>query len=336
MKQTIILCKAFLFFLFAMGICNDSYGTERPIDTNWYNSMIQHGAGGDDFCVEVLSDNLLFFDLKVRFADQNVQAYPAMMIYFHDVVNGISGFTPRVTPAMVELVNLGYGVPTYQATFTVKMDMTRDCGISSLFCAEMQYQLVTDEDPKNLGDTVAYPLADNLGLFPQNIFCFSENIGRANYWQVFKEICCEVGGPPGTSDPCNGLNGQHIINNGLSTFIPLVWLVANPNNGYVEGQLPAKESLQKHELEKVDEINLQEIQVSPNPFKDHVTLRLDYEGLPKINIDCFDIHGRAMTLNTTEGSENITLKTSDWIPGIYYLRIKKLNEAKTFKLIKTQ
>ena len=336
MKQSIIVGKTILFFLFILGFCKYSQAVEEPIYTNWYNSMTQHGLGNDDFCVEVLADNLIMFDLTVRFADPNVKKYPAMKFYYNDVLNGNTGFTGPITNAMVQPAGYICGVQAWQATFTIVMNMANQCAISSLFCAEMNIQLVTDEDPKNMGITVAYPFLDNPGLFPTNMFDISGNNGRSNYWQIFKEICCEIGGPTGPGDPCNGLNGEHVKNNGISPFQPPVWLVGNTDDHFSQNQISKGKNLQKPEAMEVIEINLHDIHASPNPFKDQVKLKLKAKELKQVNIDCFDINGRTMHLNATKGSEYIYFETSGWMPGIYYLRLRNPNGAKTIKLLKME
>ena len=336
MKQTTILCKAFLFFLFVLGFCNDSMADEDVIKTNWYNSMTQYAMGDDDWCLEVPPDNLIMFDLTVQFADPVIDKYPRMKFYYKDVLNGNFGYTDTVSNAMVQYSGFRCGIHIWEATFTITMNMAEQCAINSLFCAEMQVQLLTDEDPKNMGTDVAYPYLDNSDQFPAPEFDITGNNGRSNYWQIFKEVCCDIGGPPGPGDPCNGLNGVHVRNNGISPFQPPVWLIGNTGNRPTQNQLPANKKIQNPITMEIDKLNLQDIQASPNPFNDQVKLRLKAKDLAQVEIDCFDTHGRTMSLNILEGSEYVYLRTTDWMPGIYYLRLRNSNEVKTIKLIKTE
>lgn len=84
------------------------------------------------------------------------------------------------------------------------------------------------------------------------------------------------------------------------------------------------------------------LSIYPNPFMDVIVLQSDWENSIQeelIDLKIFDILGRTQYVNILNPSiePRKTIKTSEWVAGIYFLQISERSKAastKTFKLIK--
>lgn len=73
----------------------------------------------------------------------------------------------------------------------------------------------------------------------------------------------------------------------------------------------------------IDELFMNEISICPNPAKHVLNIYLGTS--PEIEdgmIILINIHGKVISsVKITEGSKNIRINTSDYVPGLYYAKI---------------
>ena len=234
-------------------------------------------------------------------------------------------------------ITLGDGTPAFEAAVQIQINLSAQCAQNAHFCTQLEYQLVTDEDPKNPGQVVPYPYADNPGLFPPNVFDISGNNGRSNYWVSYREVSC-ASGPPPCADPCEGLNEQRVTNNSQSPFIPAVWLVGNDDNSGtgLPGSFPSTSDMADRTKEIYRHAK-NESRISPNPFSNRVSVSFAGETF----MQWYDSQGRLIANKAvdaaaiTENSEKV-FHTEQWAPGVYYLQIQTEQGSQVHKLVKLE
>ena len=75
------------------------------------------------------------------------------------------------------------------------------------------------------------------------------------------------------------------------------------------------------------------VSVFPNPVKNELTIALDFES-QKGQIEVFDVLGRSVFQQNTEGGNLLTINTLNWSKGIYFLKIGDGQKIFQQKIIK--
>lgn len=332
MKRTYFVLKFILFVLFLSVSHQEAGALTDPKKTNWYNTYYNYGDDPTDGCLGLLFDNTIIFEFKVRFIDPNHQNYPRLQVYFSDINSGNSGIIDLYSVGTLHAITLENGTPAYELVTTISMVASSYCDVAR-YCHEMQYQIVTDQDPKNPGMTVAYPLYDNPGLFPPTIFDDHGNRGRSNYWVKRKEVCCHFAPilPP-NPEPCGGLENTEVIDNSLSPFIPAVWVAGNRNPvkstiQSVDGKTPIQSQLSSPSISEDASFS-----VSPNPFNERLSLKLHGIEINPKTIRCLNLQGSNVPIALQDAEieaneKSININTSDWPSGIYVLQFYDTNNV---------
>ena len=74
--------------------------------------------------------------------------------------------------------------------------------------------------------------------------------------------------------------------------------------------------------------------VYPNPTNDLVKLKIENYNLGNLSYDLYDINGKLLQNNKTEGSETI-ISMANLVPATYFLKVTdNTKEVKVFKIIK--
>lgn len=88
-------------------------------------------------------------------------------------------------------------------------------------------------------------------------------------------------------------------------------------------------------LDLLNEINLPEIEVGPNPFDNNLIINFNTIGDGSIKINLYDTNGKLVRENTNNGSESVIIDNLSGLkPGLYILKVNQNGVITTFKLVK--
>ncbi len=79
------------------------------------------------------------------------------------------------------------------------------------------------------------------------------------------------------------------------------------------------------------------VKVYPNPTSGLLTVAVQEMKIPQLTLEVYDVNGKiVMTKKHTDATSNdITINTSSWVSGIYFLNLKNNNQViGTYKIIK--
>ncbi|OEK08446.1 hypothetical protein A8C32_03075 [Flavivirga aquatica] len=97
------------------------------------------------------------------------------------------------------------------------------------------------------------------------------------------------------------------------------------------------ESINNIETDEVDSVDLEDITVSPNPFKNSLMIESSSFGVLKVNIKIYDINGKLIIDNLFNALGNVLeIKTDQLQNGLYVLKIEIGSEVLLKKIIKTE
>ncbi len=89
---------------------------------------------------------------------------------------------------------------------------------------------------------------------------------------------------------------------------PMGYLELDPDSTYCDNVLPAQELFEEYQLK-----------IFPNPANDLLTV--EWEAGKFVTLEIFDLLGRKKWHSPTHSSGRKYLDTSDWLPGMYFVRI---------------
>lgn len=158
----------------------------------------------------------------------------------------------------------------------------------------LQSNCVTDFEPENC--TAGNPLTWNRNAEAIKVYKVPGTITGQNYFDL--------------SDWETGIGGQwqnwHIQNGSFNTAV---------------GTNPECASL------SLDENNLFEAQVFPNPFNEKIQITTNS---PDFSVEVYDMYGKQIAFEHNHSSVN----TASWASGIYFLKLKANDAQQVFKMIK--
>ncbi|MDZ4756617.1 MAG: T9SS type A sorting domain-containing protein [Bacteroidota bacterium] len=161
-----------------------------------------------------------------------------------------------------------------------------------------------------------------------------DSLPKSITWQCGKPGCTYLGGENGcltlSGTPPTGTAGKYKMIITVTAHFPMPAPFpyrhqdfANTWNFYVDG---ANGILVREHTNYMN--------VSPNPFDQHVNLEIQNEKSEKSRVQIFDVHGRAvydMNLQLNPGINQVNIDTKIWNSGLYII---KTNGAFAGKIIK--
>ncbi len=123
-----------------------------------------------------------------------------------------------------------------------------------------------------------------------------------------------------------------IINNNLIAVTKLKSDVLKINNFY---NLLTKPSCLYPIIIGINELLKQDdFYVFPNPTAETLSIKVNIEGLTKVNYEIFDVLGKSIVKNENHDLSNFNLNVSDFKSGIYFLRLQVNNSFVVKKFVK--
>lgn len=323
MKFGNFLLKAFGAFMLVFFVQNlvkaqEGNGVIVPMKNNWGTHEMGTTPEGQ-MCVELDEDNVLRLSIYLNTATNEVESELPMHIFYTLVEPNISVMTPAITKSDFHLVN-GTNFNYYQYKLNINYDFSGTClrgndpGVFTIM-----YQLFAQTEGCQSGCT-PYPMQNQV-LWPTNMF--GQQPASCPPVYESKRICCHTDDRQGLAmldDETTDIAEGETLQPGLSIEMP-----SNSQNE-VNRFMTAAGADNK-------------LQVTPNPFKDDITVQFVGEEPGQLKLECFNAEGKLMksVLGTTEfaGPQSIPFDLTSIPAGLYYLRVSTTSWTKTVKVVKS-
>lgn len=294
---------------------------DPPIYTsgmNWFSSM---GHPGDDLCLLLGTDGLIYANMHLYMADNQVQNYRPMHIQYN-FGNQRVGYTPAITQAELTEVNIG-GHIVYEYHMQIELNMQQDCEgmpIDHYIPVTFDYALVTYDPSEGYSP---YPLYNISALFPPSIFIEVSQFGWDFTYSETKDVCC--------------------MTNPLGHNLRVTATSEMAESGLVDGLDDEEvklsvDPLSKGALEVDEALTVKELKAFPNPFRNELNVQFDLANRGDVLLEVFDGQGRnvfaATERDVAAGLVARSYNYADLPKGIYYLKISSGTLSQSTKIVK--
>ncbi|MEM1319686.1 MAG: T9SS type A sorting domain-containing protein [Bacteroidota bacterium] len=274
------------------------YDTLVIIKTNWVNPMGCAYGNPNLPCIALGTDNELIFKIRIRMAEDDITSYPTM----------------RVSYAVQSQLPGGTSFSNMTAIITNSMlsPVLLDNGANA-YEAVFEINVPLDNDcqieelhqininylliraDNNLN--TPYPTATYPSLFPPAIFQISAS-GYAELHQHQKDICCDGIVDPKSECPENSSSRQLDVQNTLT--------------------IPAS--------------------IFPNPFSGELNVHYTLDRSTKVEFKLWNAQGQLIQGSPighkAPGNHKMTLLTTGWSAGVYYIQLQTVESNQVSKVIK--